>query len=327
MQINTKDMGKKSNFTTLDRVLSKLYRDLGLEEISETDVIEWVGEAMEFMTTSSVLEEAVSLVEIKNHQGDLPFGLINIIQVARDNVFQYENACDIKEKEKEVDDTFKKHVKQTVRTFSECTECNETTTTVTENFWSFGMPINDMEKFLSNVRYKERYTPVRLSNHSFFNTLVCQEDATIYKSCIDEYTLVSNNKIRTSFKEGFLLISYYRIMLDCETGYPYIPDDAIAVNAITYYVTWKYMQKLWYMGREGYADKVQYSEERWLKYCQQYKSSQIMPETIDEHQNILEATFEFIPDRKKYYSFFKTLGREQRLNFRENGATRTTRWI
>ena len=36
-------MARQFKYTTLDRVLSKLYRDLGLEEISETDVVEWSG--------------------------------------------------------------------------------------------------------------------------------------------------------------------------------------------------------------------------------------------------------------------------------------------
>ena len=40
-------MGRSLQYTTLDRILSKLYRDLGLEEISETDVVEWAGEALE----------------------------------------------------------------------------------------------------------------------------------------------------------------------------------------------------------------------------------------------------------------------------------------
>ena len=36
-------MGRKYMYTSVDRILAKVYRDLGLEEISETDLIEWVG--------------------------------------------------------------------------------------------------------------------------------------------------------------------------------------------------------------------------------------------------------------------------------------------
>ena len=38
-------MGRKVQYTTLDRILSKLYRDLGVEEINETDAEERAGEA------------------------------------------------------------------------------------------------------------------------------------------------------------------------------------------------------------------------------------------------------------------------------------------
>ena len=78
-------MGRELQYTTLDRVLSKIYRDLGVEEISETDVVEWSGEALEFIGAITLYEEAVAFIEIENHQADLPNGLHSIIQVARNN--------------------------------------------------------------------------------------------------------------------------------------------------------------------------------------------------------------------------------------------------
>lgn len=70
-----------------------------------------------------------------------------------------------------------------------------------------------------------------------------------YLDVQDEYTLVGD-KIRTSFKEGSIAISYYRQKVDEETGYPLIPDDYSIITAITMYITMKYMGRLWYMGRK-----------------------------------------------------------------------------
>ena len=80
-------MGRHLQYTTLDRILSKVYRDLGIEEVSETDIVEWCGEALEAIGAITLYEEAVAFVEIENHQADLPNGLHSIIQVARNNLW------------------------------------------------------------------------------------------------------------------------------------------------------------------------------------------------------------------------------------------------
>nr|DAE86541.1 MAG TPA: hypothetical protein [Caudoviricetes sp.] len=300
-------MARNYKYISLDRILSKVYRDIGMEEVSETDVIEWSGEALEFMSVVSIYEEAIAQVEINNHQGDLPFCLQIIRQVARDNYYEKKDAC--KEEIKE-----DKKIEQQPNVG--CTECGERIIKEVQPDSYFNA---NPFMFLTTNYYKEHYTPVRLSNHTFFNSLVCVEDVDIYKSCIDEYTIVED-KIRTSFEEGLVLISYYRQKIDPETGYPMIPDTISLISAITYYITWKYFQRLWYMGREGMSDKMQQAEERWLKYCKQATSEFKMLSGIDEHQNFMESRFNnLIPDRRQYYGYFGNLGRLQRLNFRNNG--------
>ena len=300
-------MARNYKYISLDRILSKVYRDIGMEEVSETDVIEWSGEALEFMSVVSIYEEAIAQVEINNHQGDLPFCLQIIRQVARDNYYEKKDACkeDIKE-DKKIEP----------QPNVGCTECGERIIKEIQPDSYFNA---NPFMFLTTNYYKEHYTPVRLSNHTFFNSLVCVEDVDIYKTCVDEYTIVED-KIRTSFKEGLVLISYYRQKIDPDTGYPMIPDTISLISAITYYITWKYFQRLWYMGREGMSDKMQQAEERWLKYCKQATSEFKMLSGIDEHQNFMESRFSnLMPNRRQYYGYFGNLGRLQRLNFRNNG--------
>ena len=300
-------MARNYKYISLDRILSKVYRDIGMEEVSETDVIEWSGEALEFMSVVSIYEEAIAQVEINNHQGDLPFCLQIIRQVARDNYYEKKDACkeDIKE-DKKIEP----------QPNVGCTECGERIIKEIQPDSYFNA---NPFMFLTTNYYKEHYTPVRLSNHTFFNSLVCVEDVDIYRTCVDEYTIVED-KIRTSFEEGLVLISYYRQKIDPETGYPMIPDTISLISAITYYITWKYFQRLWYMGREGMSDKMQQAEERWLKYCKQATSEFKMLSGIDEHQNFMESRFNnLIPDRRQYYGYFGNISRLQRLNFRNNG--------
>lgn len=297
-------MGRNIKYTSLDRVISKLYRELGIEEISETDVIEWVAEALEAISTNRYLEEVVSALIIKNHQADLPIGLTAIQQVVKDNNFKEEDLKSVCSDE-EKDNSNNKFI-DTIEVY-ECPEClqkldSEILTLPTHS---------DIEKKLKNTNLKvldkSRFEPVRLTNHTFFNSLVCEEDSEIYKTCKHEYNIF-NNKIRTSFKDGLILISYFRVLLDEETGYPLIPDDYSVINALTYYVMWKYNQKMWFMGREGYGDKMKYSHEMWDKYASQVKSKQTILQGIDEYQNFTEEKTKWI-NSFKYYNYFGNYGR------------------
>lgn len=309
-------MGKKFQYITLDRVLSKIYRDLGLDEISETDVIEWSGEALNFMETPSLLEEAVAFIEVSNYEACLPNGLHSIIQVARNNEFNK--------------DVIPSEVILDTSDISTETDVAPGVNPVILD--SKGQPIVDYDiayyrpyfdlqyeyyGWNSSIYYRNKYTPIRLANHTFFNSLVCDESPYI-NDCTseDEYT-IAGDKIRTSFKEGSIAIAYYRQVVDIETGYPMIPDDISFTTAITMYITMKYMSRLWYMGREGYADKMQKAEQDWHWYCKQATNKAFTLHGVDEHQNMLDERNRMIPNYNRYYGFFGKLGRPENKNWKD----------
>lgn len=331
-------MGKHFKYVSLDRILSKVYRDLGIEEISETDVIEWVGEALELINAPTLNEEAVAFIEVNNHKAELPNGLHQIIQVAKNNHWhKKEPICP-------ANIILDCPTEQIVTSNNDCGCGNNGMITDSKKLHFIpldcqGEPIFETEVAYyrpyfdlqyeyfgwnnSNI-YSQQYTPMRLANHTFFNSLVCEEQEHIYcKDCgvSEEYSL-RDNTIITSFQEGSIALSYYRQKVDEKTGYPMIPDEISIITAITYYITWKYMQKLWYMGREGYGDKMQFAQAEWHWYCKQAGNKLMIPNGIDEHQNIMEATFQLIPRRDMYYGFFGKLGRPEYTDFK-NPAQRS----
>lgn len=296
-------MGRKHKFVSLDRILSKLYRDLGLDEVSEADVIEWSGEALEFLGHVSHYEQAVASLIVKNHQAEMPDGLHSIVQIVKYNGYEPKKPCPVEQIEEEVLPDM-------------CLTCCKELPEI-RHFadGEFVTPYGDNVDFrivFGGQFYQREFTPVRLSNHTFFNTIVCPEMPDIYKNCEEEYTVV-DNVLKFSFQEGQVLLSYYRQKMDPDTGYPMVPDDVSIINAITYYVTWKYMQRLWYMGREGYGDKMKYSMELWYQYCRQANTQSKMLYGVDEHQNFLEGQYSLIPNLGKYYGFFGKLGYSSKL--------------
>lgn len=314
-------MGRKFSYTTLDRVLSKVYRDLGMEEISETDVIEWAGEALEGIGAISLYEEAVAFAEVKGHHADLPTRLHSIIQIARNNrwIKEEKESCTPAQLIEEVTEE-SPNVENCGCNTSSILDCNGNSI--------FGQEINyyrpyydlqwEYSGWMNTSFFRRKYTPVRLANHSFFNTIVCNEDPELYNSAVDEYTIVGN-RLRFSFEEGYVAIAYYRQVLDKETGYPMIPDDYSVITAITMYITMKYMGRMWYMGREGYADKFQKAEQDWQWYCKQAGNSITALYGEDEHEDFMKGRYNLIPNRNKYSGYFGKLGQAGSINFRLRG--------
>lgn len=326
-------MGRKFQYITLDRVISKLYRDLGLEEVSEVDIIEWSGEALEAIGTVAMYEEAVCFVEVKNHTADLPNGLHSIIQIARNNEFKKDNLCpanilldsDLEDAESEVGCTDCNTQPPGFENYPIPLDCNGTP--ITDYEVAYYRPYFDLkyeyEGWNSSSYYRQKYTPVRLSNHSFFSSLVCAEDTGLYQNCMDEYNII-DNVLKFSFQEGSIALAYNRQVVDLETGYPMIPDDISVITAITYYITWKYMARLWYMGREGYTDKMQHAEGQWQWYCKQASNKMFLPYGVDEHQNLLDERYKLLPNHNKYYGFFGKLGKPEDTSYKQTNSS--NRW-
>ena len=59
---------------------------------------------------------------------------------------------------------------------------------------------------------------------------------------------INNNYIFTSLKNGWYTIAYKAIMVD-EEGYPMLPADRIFINALEWYIKYKYFTLLWEDGK------------------------------------------------------------------------------
>jgi hypothetical protein len=300
-------------YTTIDTILAKLSRDTGRASINESDTIEWIGEALSFLSVYPSEEQAIAFLEVKNYEAPLPLNLQTILQVARNNHWSPQdnnNPCGCPQKVEEylLDE--------------DCEDCSIMVTDcggslLCEDSKIINKPYFDLQygysKWVTNPLYKQVFTPVRLANNSFFNTIVSKEKSLPYAedNGIDEYTIVGTYEkiLRFSFKEGQVVVPYTRTALDSDTGYPLVPDNISLITAVVYYVKWKMAEVLEYSGRAGATQLAEKSEQRWLKYVKQAKNSLSMPQGIDKYQNMLESSHQMIPNHKRYYNFFGNLGR------------------
>lgn len=307
-------MSNTYGYTSMDRVFSKLIRDYG-EDWNEGDVIEWTGEALEFMQAVKSYEEAIAFIEVKNHQCSLPSGIHAVIQVARNNHWS----------------GFKKDILCPITvTQSILLQNTEEQAAIPVALDCEGMPINDYElayyrpyfdlqaEYLGwrhSRYYNNGYSPVRLATHTFFNNFVCSTEddnpGITRDSGYDEYTVVDKKLLRFSFKEGSVAVAYLRQKLDPETGYPMIPDHVTYTTAIVSYIILRLTRKEFNKGREGSAGRLQEAEREWQWYCKQAGNLDMMPHGVDEHQNLLDQRSYILPRVNNYYSYFGKMSRPE----------------
>ncbi len=302
-------MTNSLEYTTVDRVFSMLSRDIRNTKIDEEDIIEWLGLALGFMKIPQAQEERVQILKVKNYHSELPSYLQNILQIAK-----YNEAINTFSPPKEENNTIKENT---------CIDCEDIFNlgTVEDEIYFGTLEYNYHAWHTSN--YKNKFTPVRLSNHIFFKNIVCKEKDydSIYQlggSCpMEEYTIVGteNKRLRFSFENGLIAISYLRTPIDDETGYPLIPDETNCLHALEYFIKWKIAERNAWEGREGWLNKADRAEKLWLKYLKQFNNFMKLPKTVDELQNLLEQSYYLIPNHKKYYGYFGSLGKSEIRNF------------
>jgi hypothetical protein len=295
-------------YISLQRIFAKINRTLRNRTINESDIIEWSGEALEAIGSKIVFQPAVKIQLVENYQTSMPNFLHALIQIARNNNWVDEEEIITEEQEISSSSTLDVPV-----------AIDANGMPVNAYDLAYYRPFNDFdgESFIIGGLQIKRYqfTPVRLANHSFFNSLVCKESDFdgIYRTCNDEYTIIEN-LFRFSFETGQVMISYLKQKLD-ENGYPMIPDTIANTTAIEKYILMKLMEQDFYDGREGSEKRYAKAESDWQWYCRQAKNEDIMPQTVDEMQNILDWKNHLIPKTKRYYGFFGALSHPQMLKF------------
>ena len=313
-------------YTSVDRIISKFHRDLRGTDVNESDMIEWIGEALEFLKVPQIQDQAIAFIEVKNHHAEIPKGFQMVLQIARNN--HWEEKKDICTPKVIIDE-----ITETNEDCLDCGPCSDNILVTDCNGFildnnniidykpQFDLKLN-YQYWKNSSYYKRQYTPVRLANHTLFNSIVCKEKVDDCIGCIDEYTIVgtTEKRIRCSFENGQIAMSYLKNAIDEETGYPLVPDQISYITAISYYIKWKIAEWYSWSGRDGFEQKADKAQQNWTHYVKQAKNWAKMPKSIDDYQDLLEQTHYLIPNHKKYYGFFGNLGKSQELNFNKHNT-------
>lgn len=299
-------------YISLNNIFASLSREIKDNSVSDGEIIEWCGDALEAIQTPSTYEHAIRFAEVVDHQIVLPSHLHVILQVARNNTPE-----------------------ASVIAEEVITDPTVTTPDIPVALDAEGMPIHDYELAYyrpyfdligeynilgDNNPWAAKYTPVRLANSTFFDTVVATDVnfADMYTTCEDEYTIIED-VLRFSFETGWVAVAYLRQKLDCVTGYPMIPDTVENRTAVEKYIVYKLKLIDFYQNRLGSESRLQKAERDWQWYCNQAKNKNMMPQTIDEWENLMNQRNYILPQTNRYYGFFGRLSHSENRNLMNYG--------
>lgn len=292
-------MPKQFKYVSSSTIISKVIRDLGVTDINKSDMIEWIGEAIQAIGTNGMKEESVMFLEIANHVADLPSEVSEVVKVYRNH--KYDIGDCVLPLEAAVED---EHPVEIHDVTCGCDiipdEDLPRWTRRFERRWEY------LDWDVSPLR-TNRFTPIALSSAILFSGVTCEAINEGLSACSgDEYQL-QNGVIKTNFPTGQVAIAYRHTPLDSE-GYPMIPDLYSVQAAITHYISYKLFARMWYQGREGMSDKMQWADREYQFYVKQAKNDTWMLYGIDEHQNMINF-------RKSAFSrpTFDNLGRPSNI--------------
>jgi len=304
-------------YTSIDRIFNKLERDFG-SEFNEGDVIEWTAEALEAIGAVRQYEEAVAFIQVRNHQISVPTGFHAIIQIARNTC--YKEAANDGICAADVVPQAAPEALTISNTNPNCPvvlDCNGQP--LQEYELAYYRPYFDLQweygGWVNSKANQVCFTPVRLSNNVFFNSLVCQTDDALYQHSVDEYTIIAGNTVRFSFESGQVAMAYLRQVVDPVTGWPMVPDHYSYTTAIVQYVTYKLMSRNFYNNRQGSESRLQKAESDWHWYCKQAGNYSLMIKGVDEHENQMRQRNYMVPQSNRYYGFFGKLGNAETRRF------------
>lgn len=316
-------------YTTVDRIFYEVNK-IKPDGFNEIDVIDWIGESLDFIGVTRLYEEAVCYAEVENHQTLVPTYTQNIIQILKDTRYVQLSKIDIcdalparvENEESEGTEEGTDEIDCCNPSIPSCyylpqgdnypVIVNQLGEPLTEYELAFYRPYTD--KKFDNIVTLDRFQPIRLASNHFYNSIVCENKATPYESCTDEYTIIDGKILRFSFESGGVLISFLKHKIDEKTGYPLIPDNTLIIRAIIAYIRYKFAEDDYYNYRQGSENRFGKAESDWQWYCGQASNAMKMPSSIDEWQNLLEGRNYLIP-RQHYYGYFGHFNKNEKRTF------------
>jgi hypothetical protein len=255
------------NYTSIEAVFSRL--TIPKDQFDEDEIIEWVMQGLEMANIRHAYEQDTVVVNINNHKGRLPTGLVQIEMVAYPIETNDCDDCNNQSSEEltdaEIDYINKQHV---------------------DRIDEQGI-INNYNLFIRSKSFdSQNFKIMRLTNKPMSGKFHCKDCPNLSSNCDLEYTINPNGTITTSFNTGKVCIAYLRHAQN-EQGQFLIPEQEDLIQGLAAFA----MSKHW-------EQRMNMKEENGIRFYELY---------MDRAQNLLSKARGIFITRGFNYKDYKNI--------------------
>jgi hypothetical protein len=263
-------------YTSIKSVLFNLSKFIPESQFNEADLIEWAISGMRKIKSEAKLDLANSVIQFTNHTADLPEDLVYLYQI--------------------------KYLPK------------EDYTTITRD--NIGLELADtrLDSFIKRVSENNNLSTAKIMRQSSSSFIPCisTNDTNIYPTChVHEFTSFSNNTIRTTLKEGTLVISYARYTVD-DSGDTLIPDNETVKQAILFYCLYNYFLKRSIMGEAGADKQAMYFEAKHETLAAKAAGELNTPD-LNTMENLKNYNQRLVPRSNMFMRGFSSLSKPENI--------------
>jgi hypothetical protein len=276
-------------------IVRKVFRDLNPSSDNWIeDAIEWIGEALEHIGAAAQFETKSCVISITDYKAVLPKCLYYINQVASSGITGSQVSSELAIIKAKIDDL--------------------NVTLAANPNQDLNYQLRDLSSrviILESAYFKDpsTLTPLKYGTSTFPKDIHCNscvnENATS-----DDWYIIENGYIKTSFKTGEVCMSYMAFPIDDEC-YPLVPDDISFKEAMFWYV----YKKLILLGKNKGLNGIDYSfaEKQWKYYCTQARNAANYPD-LAKYTSFMNQWVRLIPEVNQHEFDFGDLGTRETLN-------------
>lgn len=290
-----------TNYVSSKRVISKIMSDLDLAEeaVRISDIVEWIGEAVQEIGSCESFENVRTVSQFSNYSCSIPEFADRVLSIeysktGKDGSFVPMTVAT------------GNSIMTTVQEASNRQVSDQDLLRIVKTLYGLTTDAQAYAKLSSDNKIREQIVMM-------YNNSVYSEDGNgqyVSLSNGPQYKIM-NNRIFINLKDGYLRINYRRIMLD-EDGYPMIPDMKSWSEAIFWYVESKLLYPDFRRGKNGNA--YINAKQSYNFYAKQAYAESIAP-NADELESIKHQWLRLIPNISSHDHGFSDLSTKQRYYF------------
>ena len=276
-------------------IIRKIFRDLNPSGDNWIeDAIEWIGEALEHIGATAQFETKQCVLAVSEYKAVLPKCLYYINQVASSGITGSQVSTELATVKKKIDDL-------------NASLASNPDQDITYQLRDLHSRIIVLES--AYFKDPDTLTPLKYGTATFPKDMHC--DKCVNENAqTDDWYVIENGYIKTSFKTGEVCISYTAFPID-DDCYPMVPDDISFKEAMFWYI----YKKLILLGKNKGMNGIDYgfADQKWRYYCTQARNAANYPD-LAKYSSFMNQWVRLIPEINRHETDFGNLGTRETLN-------------